>query len=105
MYDTIDHPALGQSPREAYAWFESRTGARSHTRIPYDWDFIIRTLPTTHKGTARVQPGHGIKINTILYWCSAFDDPEVEHTAVPIRHDPFDAGVAYAYIAKERCSR
>jgi hypothetical protein len=102
VYDTIVHPALGQSPRAAYAWFESRSGARSHTHIPYDRDFIIRTLPTTRKGTARVQPGHGVKINTILYWCSAFDDPEVEHTAVPVRYDPFDAGVAYAYLAKER---
>lgn len=102
VYDTIDHPALGQSPRDAYAWTESRTGARVHTRIPYDRDFIMRTLPTTRKGTALVQPGHGVKINTILYWCSAFDDPEIEHTAVPVRYDPFDAGVAYAYLTKER---
>ena len=102
VYDTIAHPALGQSPRDAYAWAESRCGARPHTRIPYDRDFIIRTLPTTRKGTALVQPSHGVKINSILYWCSAFDDPEVERTAVPVRYDPFDAGVAYAYLAKER---
>jgi transposase InsO family protein len=102
VYDTIDHPALGQSPREAYAWAERRTGARSHTRIPYDRDFIIRTLPTTRKGTAVVQPGHGIKINSILYWCSAFEDPEIEHTTAPVRYDPFDAGVAYAYLTTER---
>ncbi|MBV9279858.1 MAG: DDE-type integrase/transposase/recombinase, partial [Chloroflexi bacterium] len=102
VYDTIDHPALGQSPRAAHAWFESRSGARPHTRIPYDRDFIIRTLPTTRKGTARVQPGHGVKINSILYWCSAFEDPEIEHSVVPVRYDPFDAGIAYAYLAKER---
>lgn len=102
VYDTIDHPALGQSPRQSYAWFESRSGARPHTRIPYDRDFIIRTLPSTRKGTARVQPGHGVKINSILYWCSAFEDPAVEHTAVSVRYDPFDIGVAYAYLATER---
>jgi len=102
IYDTIDHPALGQSPRDAYAWAESRAGVRTHARIPYDRDFIIRTLPTTRKGMALVQPGHGVKINTILYWCSAFDDPEVERTAVAVRYDPFDAGVAYAYLPKER---
>lgn len=102
VYETIDHPALGQSPRDAYAWAEGRVGSRAHARIPYDRDVIIRTLPTTRKGTALVQPGHGVKINTILYWCSAFDDPEVERTAVAVRYDPFDAGVAYAYLPKER---
>jgi transposase InsO family protein len=102
VYDTIDHPALGQSPRDAYAWAESRVGSRDHTRIPYDRDFIIGTLPTTRKGTATVQPGHGVKINSILYWCSAFEDPDVEHTAVTVRYDPFDVGVAYAYLPKDR---
>ncbi len=102
VYDTIDHPALGQSPREAYAWAERQMGSRPHTRIPYDRDFIIGTLPTTRKGTATVQPGHGVKINSLLYWCSAFEDPAVEHTAVTVRYDPFDAGVAYAYLPHER---
>jgi putative transposase len=102
VYDTIDHPALGQSPRDAYAWAESRVGSRDHTRIPYDRDFIIGTLPTTRKRTAMVQPGHGVKINSILYWCSAFEDPDVEHTAVAVRYDPFDVGVAYAYLPKDR---
>jgi transposase InsO family protein len=102
VYDTIDHPALGQSPRDASAWAEDRAGRRDHLRIPYDRDFVISTLPTTRKGTATVQPGHGVKINAILYWCSAFEDPELERTAVPVRYDPFDAGVAYAYLAKEQ---
>jgi hypothetical protein len=102
VYDTIDHPALGQSPRDAYAWAEGRVGSRDHARIPYDRDFIIGTLPTTRKGTAIVQPGHGVKINGILYWCSAFEQPDLEHTAIAVRFDPFDVGVAYAYLPKER---
>jgi putative transposase len=100
LYDTIDHPALGQSPRAAALWMEHRSGARPHTCIPYDRDFIIRTLPTTRKGTARVQPGRGVQIHSVLYWCSAFDDAEVEGTTVAVRYDPFDAGVAYAYLSK-----
>lgn len=102
VYDTIDHPSLGQNPREAQAQAEQVSGARSHIHIPYDQDFIIRTLPTTRKGTGRVQPGHGIKINNIFYWCSAFDDPEVERTNVAVRYDPFDVGIAYAYLPKMR---
>lgn len=100
VYDTIAHPALGQSPRDAYLWAESRSGTRPHARLPYDRDFIIRTLPTTRKGTVVVKPGRGIQINHLLYWCSAFDDPEVEGATVAVRYDPFDVGVAYAYLPK-----
>ena len=102
VYDTIPHPALGQSPREAWAWAETRSGERAHLRIPYDQDFLMRTLPTTSKGTALVQPGHGIKIEHVLYWCAAFADPEVERTAVAVRYDPFDKGHAYAYLDKAK---
>jgi putative transposase len=36
IYDTIEHPALGQTPREAYfSGFES-SGARANRLIPYD---------------------------------------------------------------------
>jgi len=102
VYDTIDHPALGQSPREAQMRAEQVSGARTHIQIPYDQDFVVRTLPTTRKGTAQIQPGHGVKINNIFYWCSTFDDPEVERTNVAVRYDPFDVGIAYAYLPKMR---
>ncbi len=100
IYDTIDHPALEQSPRAAYQRAEDRSGTRAHTRIAYDREFIIRTLPTTRKGTAKITAGRGVQINHLLYWCSAFDDPEVEGTSVAVRYDPFDIGTAYAYLTK-----
>jgi hypothetical protein len=43
-------------------------------------------------------PRLGVKINYICYWSDAFVNPEVERTQVPVRFDPFDAGVAYAFI-------
>jgi hypothetical protein len=45
-----------------------------------------------------VQPTTGVKINRIWYWADAFRQPGVERTRVPVRYDPFDAGVAYAYV-------
>ena len=54
FYDTREHPALGQTPAEAFAAGLVKHGAREHTRIDYDDDFIKDTLPTTTKGTAKI---------------------------------------------------
>jgi hypothetical protein len=66
--------------------------------IPYDENFKILTLPTTQKGKAKVQIGHGVKINSIYYWSNSFRDPEIENTSVQVRYDPFDVGTAYAFV-------
>lgn len=61
-------------------------------------EFRILTLPSTAKGTATVVPGRGVRINYIFYWSDAFLDGAVEQRQVPIRYDPFDAGLAYAFV-------
>jgi hypothetical protein len=98
VYDTIDHPALGQCPRNAYASGMLNTGGRLHRLIPYDHEFLIATLPTTRKTFAKVQPRSGVKINNIYYWTDAFRHPEVEGTQVDVRFDPFDTGLGLAYV-------
>ncbi|NJM40500.1 MAG: DDE-type integrase/transposase/recombinase [Anaerolineae bacterium] len=98
VYDQRDHPSLGQSPRAAFEMGQAMAGLRTHRNIAYDSDFVTQTMPTTRKGTARVHAGHGVTINYICYWCDAFRNPNVVGQAVPIRYDPFDAGVAYAYV-------
>jgi len=98
LYDTTLHPALGQTPRDCFEGGMAQTGFRSHRSIPYDEEFRMMTLPTTTKGTALVFPGKGVKINHIHYWSSVFRSPAVENMRVPIRYDPYDAGVAYAYV-------
>ena len=98
VYDCKEHPALGQTPREAFGMGLLQHGHRANRRIPYDDDFIKFTLPTTIKGTAKVQLGSGVKINYISYWTNAFQNPEVEKTQVPVRYDPYDVGKVYAYV-------
>jgi putative transposase len=97
-YDTLRHPALGMTPREAYELSLKRDGERAHKLIPYDETFRMTTLPATRKGTALVRPGVGVRINHLEYWCEAMRDPTVEQTQVKVRYDPFDVSVAYAYI-------
>lgn len=99
VYDTTEHPALdGYSPREAVANAIKQFGRRDCRRIAYDNNFKILTLPTTTRGKAEVKPGRGIKIEYKDYWHNALRDPEIENTWVDIRYDPFNAGIAYAYI-------
>ncbi|MEL6442349.1 MAG: DDE-type integrase/transposase/recombinase [Cyanobacteria bacterium J06621_8] len=98
VYDTEDHPSLGQSPQEAFSQGIIQGGNRSHKLIPYDKNFKILTLPTTKTGKAKVQQSRGVKINSIYYWSNLFRNPEVENTSIPIRYDPFNIGIAYAYV-------
>jgi transposase InsO family protein len=98
IYDTLSHPALGQNPREAYQSGLEQTGHRAHRQIPYDREFLVLTLPTTLKGTAKVIPGKGVQIHYLYYWSDLFRNPELEKRNIPVRYDPFDAGTAYAFV-------
>jgi transposase InsO family protein len=98
VYDTISHPALGQTPRQAFDAGLAQTGHRAHRLIPYDREFLILTLPTTARGTAKIVPGKGVQIHYLFYWSDVFRDPEVERQNVPVRYDPFDAGTSYAFV-------
>lgn len=98
VYDTIEHPALGQCPRDAFARGMITAGERAHSLIPYDDEFRMLTLPTTPKTTAKVIPGRGVKINHFYYWSDLFRRPGVEGTQVSVRYEPFNKGVAFAYV-------
>lgn len=98
IYDTNVHPALGESPRDAYHREFQNTGSRFQRLIQYDHAFMIATMPTTLRGTAMVIPGRGVKINYISYWCDAMEDPKIQRQRVSVRFDPFDLGTAYAFI-------
>jgi putative transposase len=97
-YDQQPHTALGMTPRAAYEQSLDQDGARVHKMIPYDDLFKMTTFPTTAKGTALVQPGRGVRMNHVDYWCEEMRDPTVERTQVPVRYDPFDVSIGYVYL-------
>ncbi len=98
IYDQDDHPALGQSPRDAFTYGLIQTGEREHRTIAYDETFLMASSPTTRKGTAKVEAGRGIKLHGIYYSAVLLRTSEVEGTQVEVRYDPFDIGTAYAYV-------
>jgi putative transposase len=98
VYDKTDHSTLMDSPRETFIKRIAKTGQRSNTFIKNDETFKMLTLPSTKKGTAKVIPGQGVKINYFYYFSEILLHPEIEGTNVPIRYDPFNIGIAYAYV-------
>jgi len=97
--DQREHLTLGQSPRNAFNLGIALGGSREVRRVEYDQTFRILTLPSPQNGNTRVvQPGCGVKIRNIYYWCDAFLDPEIENSSVDVRANPFDVGIAYALV-------
>lgn len=101
VYDQMEHISLGQSPREAFEQSLLYKGNREVTRVVFDRVFKIITLPSTKKGVAKVQPGSGVKINRRYFWSNNFRNGKVENQVVPVKYDPYNMGIAYAYVNKQ----
>jgi putative transposase len=101
VYDQKIHSSLNESPRTAFVRSQKFFGVRSHTFVAYNDLFIMLTLPSTSKGTAKYQPGNGLKINRFYYWSdSLLSYPELENNQIPIRYHPYNIGYAYAFVNK-----
>ena len=104
-YDQSDHISLGQSPREAFTESLKWHGERTFKWLDYDL-FVLNALPAPKKGKLRKVHPSGVKINNIYYWHDWMYRPNIAGNKVAVRYDPFDAGIAYAYLEKEwvRCT-
>jgi putative transposase len=88
VYHATEHPALGISPSKAQEISRLQAGARNHTLISYDREFVIATMPTTEKGTSKIQPDGSFKANRIDY----FSDKLIRFSGedLEVRYDPYD---------------
>ena len=98
VYDQMEHQTLFQSPRDAFIQGMRLAGPRTHRLIPYSEEFIMLTRPTTRTGQAKVDPSRGITVNWLHYWNPAFRNPDVAGLFVPVRYEPYDMGVVYAFV-------
>jgi putative transposase len=98
IYDQLEHPALGQSPRDACAYGMQLAGGRLHRLLPYGDECLMLTRPTTRTGHATVDPSRGLTVNGLYYWHPAFRAPQIARRAVPVRYEPFDMSVVYAFV-------
>jgi transposase InsO family protein len=100
IYDTIDHPELCRSPREAFevGMWQAGEDERLNRVIMYDEEFVNSTYLNTRQGAAKVQPRQGVKIKGTYYWHQSLNDPKIVGTKVEVRYDPSDIGHAYAFV-------
>lgn len=98
VYGAMEHSALGMSPKDALVIGLAQSGQRRHVLIPNTRDMTILCLPSTRKGTAKVDASRGVKIGYIFYWTPAFRNPRLAHTDVAVRYDPYDASIAFAWL-------
>lgn len=103
VYDQQEHSTLNQTPREAFAQGILKFGNRGHLIIRYTEEFKLMTLPSTKKGTAMVSNTRGVKINRIYYWCDEFRSPELYRVNVRVKYDPWNIGIAYAFVDNKWC--
>jgi putative transposase len=101
VYDQMDHPALGQSPRAMFVQGLARGGERKNRGIAYDDVFLKETMPTSRSEKGKIQKGKGIKLFGHYYQNEVFASRELVGQLVPIRYDPFDIGVLYAFVQNQ----
>src|SRR5207247_693752 len=69
-----------------------------HRVIPYSDEFLMLTRPTTRTGYAKIHPSRGLTVNGLHYWHERMRTPAVAGESVPVRYEPYDMGVVYAFV-------
>lgn len=96
LYEGAHHTGIDKSPAQAFADGMKIAGDRPSREIKDYAEFLMWTLPTTSRAKAKVQPASGVRIHYIAYWCDEFRG--IENTKVPVRFDPENIGIAYAWV-------
>lgn len=101
VYDNSKHPSHTLTPRVAYENGMKLSGERKHTLIPYNTTLEILTMPTNKSGFAKVHNQKGVHLNYLDYWCKEFASIKLHGELVPVRFDPDNIAIAYAFVDGE----
>jgi len=98
VYDQMDHPALGQSPREAFGTGNT-IGRDAHAPS----DSLFRrvshlTCPTTRTNYAKLDAARGVVVNGLRYYNPLMRSSPEAGKQVEVRYEPFDMSLAYAFV-------
>ena len=88
-------------PRAMFLQGLAKSGERNNRGIAYDDLFLKETMPTSRSEKGKIQKGKGIKLFGHYYQNDLFASRELIGQSVPIRYDPFDLGVLYAFVQNQ----
>ncbi|WP_261540131.1 DDE-type integrase/transposase/recombinase [Burkholderia multivorans] len=95
-YDQNVHPALDESPRDAFVRGMRENGKRPQKHIQFNRDFLIATCPPVDRtGTRLVHGQRGVKVDNRFYWNDAFQSIRIAGQVLSVRYDPWDASSVY----------
>src|SRR5258708_9046364 len=94
----MDHPALGQSPREAFHQGMQLAGMRIHRLIPYSEEFLMLTCPTTRARSVKLDAARGIVVNGLRYYHPLMRSSREAGENWEGREEPFYMGMASAFL-------
>ncbi|CAL8477058.1 DDE-type integrase/transposase/recombinase [Caballeronia sp. S22] len=101
-YDEERHPALDESPRDAFRRGVRENGARPQRHIVFNRDFLIATCPPVDRsGVRTVNPQRGVKYDHRYYANTVFKSPTVAGKSLPVRYDPWDGASVYVRLKDE----
>ncbi|PLZ00963.1 integrase [Burkholderia sp. WAC0059] len=95
-YDESRHPALGESPREAFVRGLRENGGRGHTQVLFNQDFLTATCPPVKRGPRKVDGQRGVKVNELMYRHPSLEKYDGQH--LDVRFDPWDASSVYVRL-------
>ncbi|MFL9887352.1 DDE-type integrase/transposase/recombinase [Paraburkholderia agricolaris] len=99
FYDQQPHPALDESPREAFLRGVRENGKRAQRRIIFNQDFLIATCPPADRsGIRQIHSQRGVKVDNRFYWNDVFKTAKIAGESLPVRYDPWDASSVYVRL-------
>ena len=101
IYPDLVPQGLGCAPRAFFERSLKHSGDRPVRYIPYDNVFRRLVALTPKHPTPTIDPGHGIKVQYVMYNHEAFDDCDPTRRKVPVKVDPYDASYVWAQFEGE----
>ncbi|REG51058.1 putative transposase [Paraburkholderia sp. BL6669N2] len=101
-YDQEIHPALDESPRDAFRRGVRENGHRPQRHIVFNRDFLIATCPPVDRSGVRVvNPQRGVKYDHHFYANKVFKASNIAGESLPVRYDPWDGSSVYVRLKDE----
>ena len=96
VYPGLVHGSLGAKPRDVFRHSIASHGERPVRYVALDERLRMLLALTPRGRTRRVHPSRGVVIDYLRYWNDDFEFGDVAD--VPVKVDPADCSVAYAYV-------